>query len=170
VKRYDELNNSLERSIQIKDKSGNVLAHFTIYGKCGENNECFGSKNTCHMTISIDDKYHNRKWSTKLIYYMIISIQKEIDITNQLLFIDADGSGGFWDHIGMIEYKYGYDYDSSLDLTSEELSDMELMKLHLTHEEYEDGMRIVNKMKQIEGLGYEKVISFKTLIEYIEKH
>jgi len=29
---------------------------------------------------------------------------------DQMLFIDGDGSGGFWGHIGMKPHRYGYDY------------------------------------------------------------
>ena len=52
-----------------------------------------------------------------------------------MFFIDADASAGFWDHIGYVENRYGYDYFG---------------------------------LRDLEGKGYEKRISFENLQKYVD--
>lgn len=90
---------------------------------------------THSLTISIDDDLQGRGISTLLIKTMVDfckTIYPNIR-HDQLLFIDGDGSGGFWEHIGMKPNRYGYNYRGH---------------------------------RQLEGRGYEKVITFRELQNY----
>ena len=99
------------------------IGHFTIEGqyepKTGYKNtgDYFDSGNTCSMTINIDESYQRKGLSPIMINYMIYNIEKDYPKIkdDQYLYIDADGSAGFWNSIGMKEHEY------SFDTTSEEL-------------------------------------------------
>jgi len=131
-----EISNEIERSsvravcrtIKLIDKSSyhNHLTktdlddlekgHFTIEGlgtKQGEKYESFGTGFVNHMTIGIDDDLQGRKLSTALIQGMMAGIEKEgiRRIDRQKLFIDADGSAGFWDKLGMKENPRAFNFN-----------------------------------------------------------
>ena len=60
------------------------------------------------MNITLEEDYQGLKLSSYLIKFMLESIYNnypELD-GKQLLFIDADGSGGFWERIGMKEARF----------------------------------------------------------------
>lgn len=104
----------------------NIVGDFYIYGTFG--------KETCSLSISIQDEYQGRGYSRILMKEMIRQCELEITMKPyQLLFIDADASNGFWDHIGMKLNRYGYDYKGK---------------------------------RQIEGRGYEKVITWQDLKKF----
>jgi hypothetical protein len=131
-----EISNEIERSsvravyrtIKLIDKSSyhNHLTktdlddlekgHFTIEGlgaKQGEKYESFGTGFVNHMTIGIDDELQGRKLSTALIQGMMAGIEREgiRRIDDQKLFIDADGSAGFWDKLGMKENPRSFNFN-----------------------------------------------------------
>jgi len=98
-----------------------------IYGKC----KIYGEfdRDTCYVSISIDEKYQGFGYSRLMWRYMFDNCLSEYPIRyDQLFFIDADASDGYWDHIGFVSNRYGYDYNGKRDL---------------------------------EGKGYEKVITFR---------
>ena len=59
------------------------------------------------MSIHINDAYQKQGWSKKL-FLELFSVAK-LD-PNTILAIDADASDGFWDHLGCLPHRYGYDY------------------------------------------------------------
>ncbi len=67
----------------------------------------FRSGHTMSMEISIDEEHQKKGYSTLLIRTLCKFI-RTIDVRweGQLLFIDTDASGGFWDHIGMKPNRY----------------------------------------------------------------
>ena len=98
-----------ERLIQLVLKNGDIIGEFGITGN-GINHQ-FDSGETNSITIRIEDKYQGFGYSKIMIRYMIDMIYNDIPDMNgdQMLFIDADASDGFWDRIGMRESKrYGY--------------------------------------------------------------
>ena len=72
----------------------------------------FDTGETCAVTISIDEKYQGRGYSNLLWKEMILQIEREHPSIrpDQMFFIDADASAGYWDHIGFTLNRYGYDY------------------------------------------------------------
>lgn len=72
----------------------------------------FDTGETCAVTISIDEKYQGRGYSNLLWKEMILQIEREYPAIrpDQLFFIDADASAGYWGHIGFTLNRYGYDY------------------------------------------------------------
>lgn len=83
----------------------------------------FDSGKPCSMSIHIDDVYQGKGLSRMLIQGMIHHVQCEYEVSSdQLLFIDADASGGFWEHIGMTPNPYydqgdaheGYGYEKCI--------------------------------------------------------
>ena len=102
------------------------------HGKCSISGS-FDTGETCAVTISIDEAYQGRGYSRLLWKKMIQQIKQEYPSIrpDQMFFIDADASAGYWDHIGFTTNRYGYDYNGN--------------------------------RKQLEGRGYEKVITFRQL-------
>lgn len=94
-------------------KNNISIGHFTIEGKSATK-ECFGTGNTCSMTISIEDDFQKKGLSRIMIHYMVTMIRKDYPkiLDTQQLFIDADASGGFWDKIGMRDNPV-YDYNGT---------------------------------------------------------
>jgi hypothetical protein len=87
-------------SLMHKDE---CIGEFSIEGE-------FDSGKTCSMSIHINDAYQGKGLSRILMQGMINHVQLEYSVSSQqLLFIDADASTGFWDHIGMTSNPY-YDY------------------------------------------------------------
>jgi len=109
--------NDIYRKIFLVDPDGMIKGSFTIRGNKGTY-EGFGTGNTMDMEISIDNLLHSnirrrnqgikenyrdyqgKGLSLLLIYFMIESIKEETNDA-QKLFIDADGSEGFWGYLGM---------------------------------------------------------------------
>jgi hypothetical protein len=93
----------------------------------------FDTGETCSVTISIDKEYQGHGYSYLMWKEMILQIEKENPSIrpDQMFFIDADASAGYWDHIGFTLNRYGYDY--------------------------------IGNRKDLEGRGYEKVITFRKL-------
>jgi hypothetical protein len=84
-------------------KDNQCIGDFYIYGTFG--------KDTCSLSISVQEEHQGNGYSRMLIREMICQCESEEEMNpDQLLFIDADASAGFWDHIGMKENRYGYDY------------------------------------------------------------
>jgi hypothetical protein len=107
-----DFDNTIFRKVVLSDAYGDEVGHFTIEGK-SDTYDFFDTGETCSMTISLEDEVKGQGWSTKMIRLMVENIKKDYPRIrrDQLLFIDADGSEGFWDHIGMVENsRYGYDY------------------------------------------------------------
>jgi hypothetical protein len=91
--------------------NGDIIGSFGIEGE-GVKHQ-FDSGNTNDMSISIEDEYHGNGFTKIMMKHMIDKIYEDIpemvDRVDQMLFIDADASDGFWDNIGMKESKrYGY--------------------------------------------------------------
>ena len=104
---YSVKNNNHISSLWNKDE---CIGEFRIDG-------VFDSGNTCSLSIHIDDMYQGKGYSRLLIKNIIEHISKTYTVRpDQLLFIDADASNGFWDHIGMKENRYGYDYVGKLNV------------------------------------------------------
>lgn len=77
----------------------------------------FDSGNPCSLSIHINDMYQGNGYSRLLIKNIIEHITKTYTVRpDQLLFIDADASNGFWDYIGMKKNRYGYDYVGKLNV------------------------------------------------------
>ena len=93
----------------------------------------FDTGETCAVTISIDEAYQRLGYSRLLWNEIINQIEKEYPAIrpDQMFFIDADASAGYWDHLGFTPNRYGYDYTGN--------------------------------RKNLEGRGYEKVITFTHL-------
>lgn len=109
--------NNIYRKIFLVDPDGMIKGSFTIRGNKGTY-EGFGTDNTMDMEISIDSlsvinikrrnngiegnyrDYQSKGLSLLLIYFMVESIKTEAN-DDQKLFIDADGSEGFWGYLGM---------------------------------------------------------------------
>ena len=79
------------------------IGDFTIDGLIDE---------TLSMNISIDDAYQGNGLSTLMIYLLCKHLHNESPDTwdTKMLFIDGDGSAGFWKHCGMKINRYGYDW------------------------------------------------------------
>ena len=110
------------------------------HGECTVSGH-FDTGETCAVTISIDDVYQGLGYSRLLWKEMIRQIEHEYPAIrpDQMFFIDADASAGYWDHIGFTHNRYGYDYKGK-----------------------------GNRMN-LEGRGYEKVIIFKKLTRLFHK-
>ena len=107
---FKKINNTFERTIYLTLKNGSIIGEFSIEGN-GLNHQ-FDSGETNSMRISIEDPYQGFGYTKIMIKLMIDKIYEDIPKMNgeQMLFIDGDGSDGFWDKIGMQESKrYGYD-------------------------------------------------------------
>jgi len=99
------------RCIYLTLDNGDIVGSFSIEGS-GENHQ-FDSGNTNDMSISIEDEYQGKSFTKIMVKNMVDKIYEDIpemiDKGDQMLFIDADASEGFWDKIGMKESKrYGY--------------------------------------------------------------
>jgi hypothetical protein len=67
----------------------------------------FRSGHTMSMEISIEEEHQKKGYSTRLIRTLCQFISTMVpNCAGQLLFIDTDASGGFWDHIGMKPNRY----------------------------------------------------------------
>ena len=114
---------------------------------------------TSSMGINLDDTLQKKGLSRIIIKYMIKILQNKGISDHQKLFIDGDGSGGFWDSIGMRENPYGYDFKNNMFVDSN----------------YKHTRTIIEGEKKktvtfIEGKGYEKVITVKELYDWANKN
>lgn len=80
---------------------GRECGSFMISGIGG-----FHSGHTMSMEISIDEEHQKKGYSKLLIQTLCKFISNMENGEGQLLFIDTDASGGFWDHIGMKANRY----------------------------------------------------------------
>jgi hypothetical protein len=63
--------------------------------------------NAYALRIHIDEAYQKLGWSRRLFKELFKSVTLDLDT---LLVIDADASNGYWDYLGFIPNRYGYDY------------------------------------------------------------
>ena len=78
--------------------NGEELGDFSIFGRL--------NIDTLDMSIYIDDNpnLRNKGLARLMIGYLVMSMMSsEPILKDTLIYIDADGSAGFWDHIGMSE-------------------------------------------------------------------
>lgn len=65
------------------------------------------------VSIHIDEEYQGLGYSRLMWRKMF----KHHDFClDQLFFVDADASNGYWGHIGFVPNRYGYDYKGNRDL------------------------------------------------------
>ena len=85
-------------SSKLINRRNTELGHFTIH-------EHYDKFRMLEMTIGIDENYqgkgHAKGLINKLCIYLIENCPAKFN--NKNVYIDADGSGGFWDKIGMKE-------------------------------------------------------------------
>ena len=106
----------MKREVTLYHNSQNI-GYFMIEGqykpKTGYKNtyNYLNSGNTCSMTINIDNSYQRKGLSPILMNHMIHNIEKDYPKIrdDQYLYIDADGSAGFWNSIGMKEHEFSFD-------------------------------------------------------------
>lgn len=79
------------------------------------------------MGISVEDDYQGLGLARFIIQMAVYTLDAIIDNTllqqyfglplnEQIFAIDGDGSDGFWDRIGMVEHRAGYDYTGNIPL------------------------------------------------------
>ena len=71
---------------------------------------------TLSLNIFIEDAYQGQGLSTRMIYLLCDYLFKKREDywRAQMLFIDADGSAGFWEYCGLTINRYGYDWIRSV--------------------------------------------------------
>jgi hypothetical protein len=91
------------------NQNNEQIGYFSIEGN-QTNNILFNSGNTISMNISIEDEYKKRGLSRLMVSSLLKYCLKQDPFIrkDQLLTIDGDGSGGFWEHIGMKQGRYSY--------------------------------------------------------------
>ena len=91
------------------NENNKQIGYFSFEGKQA-NNILFNSGNTISMNINIEDDYQKRGLSKLMVSSLLKYCleQNSCIRKDQLLTIDGDGSGGFWEHIGMKEGRYSY--------------------------------------------------------------
>jgi hypothetical protein len=107
-----------------------------LTGLSEDNTECLFSGNVCSLTISIDKEYQQLEYSREMWRMLVKQIEEEYPDfpRDKMFFIDADASLGYWDYMGFMLNRYGYDYKGK---------------------------------RELEGRGYEKVITFQTLKNFL---
>jgi hypothetical protein len=63
--------------------------------------------NAYAVQIHIDDAYQHQGWSRRLFKELFQTFNLDLDTW---LVIDADASNGYWDYLGFVANRYGYDY------------------------------------------------------------
>lgn len=101
---------SNQRTLSIKLVKNEVCGHFTMSGYANSES-LLDPLNVISLSICIEDEYKGQKWSRHMIREMIRKIGPCMS-DEQLLYIDADSSGGYWSHIGMRPNPY-YDINYS---------------------------------------------------------
>jgi hypothetical protein len=109
---------TIVRTVELVDVHGTVVGDCTISGNAVTGtNECLDTGNTCSLTISIEPEFQSYGHSRRMWQVMCRCLEHEYPIrSDQLFFIDADASAGYWDHIGMTLNRYGYDYHGTREL------------------------------------------------------
>ena len=140
------------RKVYLVTLDGEEKGEFTISGTNWVSLQHYDSFNgrTNSMSISIDEELQGNGFARLLIRYMAYYLIEDGIAFTQKLFIDGDGSDGFWDSIGMIENPYGYDFDNM---------DISVNDLHVYTIEGQT-------VSFIEGKGYEKVITLEELCRW----
>lgn len=109
---FKKYNNTfqIKREIQILNVNNKKVGEFALSGDSIVNgNEFFDSGNPISMTIYIDNNYRGNNLARLMVGELLLQCIKEFPVrVDQLLLIDADGSGGFWDSIGMIQGRYSW--------------------------------------------------------------
>ena len=103
------LNGKITRVIYLTFYNDDIIGSFSIEGKGIKHQFDSGVTNDIH--IYIENCFQGKGLSKIMIKHMIDKIYEDIPDINreQMIFIDADASDGFWDKIGMVESKrYGY--------------------------------------------------------------
>ena len=103
------LNGKITRVIYLTLYNDDIIGSFSIEGKGIKHQFDSGVTNDIH--IYIENCFQGKGLSKIMIKHMIDKIYEDIPDMNreQMIFIDADASDGFWDKIGMVESKrYGY--------------------------------------------------------------
>ena len=105
------LYNRVERVVQLQFE-GKVCGEFSIKGTEGGNRDCFDTGNTCYMEISIEEIHQGQGLARQMIQKMTQHIRMDYPQirSDQMLFIDADASAGFWDKLGMKPHRYDDDH------------------------------------------------------------
>ena len=101
---------TITRSIYLTLYNNDIIGSFDIVGS-GLKHQ-FDSGITNDMHIYIEGCFQGKGLSKIMMKHMIDKIYEDIPDMNrqQMIFIDADASDGFWDKIGMVKSKrYGYD-------------------------------------------------------------
>ena len=101
---------TITRSIYLTLYNNDIIGSFDIVGS-GLKHQ-FDSGITNDMHIYIEGCFRGKGLSKIMMKHMIDKIYEDIPDMNrqQMIFIDADASDGFWDKIGMVKSKrYGYD-------------------------------------------------------------
>jgi len=78
--------------------------------------EIYKIDDTYSLSIYIKEEYQSKGFSKLMWKEMIKKLDKENTRSDQMFFIDADASDGYWDHIGMKLNRYGYDYSGHRNL------------------------------------------------------
>jgi len=98
-----------KRTVTLK-KNGEIIGEFWINGKI--------DLDTLDMSIYIDEdnvELKSKGLARLMISYMVMCMMANENIRkDQLIYIDSDASGGFWDHIKMSKNRY---YSSDRNIT-----------------------------------------------------
>lgn len=111
--------NRIKRTVELFDNNGNFQGDFSIDGdSIGKGDECFDTGNTCCMKIFLEDELQGLGLTRVMMRFMIENIYRDYPNIrrDQILAIGGDGSGGFWDKIGMYDHRYGYDRSTPRDI------------------------------------------------------
>ena len=127
----------------ILEREGVEVGRFSAGGGLLGINHIFDTGKTIDMGISLDDDLQKHKLSKLMVAALckMLILEYPKIRKDQLFFIDADASGGFWDVMGMKEGRYSY-----------------------------MGKRNNSKLREkLEGEGYEKSITFSDMSNWALK-
>lgn len=135
---FKKYNNTfqIKREIQILNSDNIKIGEFALSGDSILNgNDFFDSGNPISMTIYINNDYRGNNLARLMVGELLLQCIKEFPVrVDQILLIDADGSAGFWDSIGMKQGRYSW-----------------------------NGPNLREPLVQREAAGYEKEITFSDL-------
>ena len=94
-------------SILVKETPDKISAKLMMGIECGELVFQRIDTNAYALSIHIDEAYQKQGWSRRLFTELFKSVNLDPDA---LLVIDADASNGYWDYLGFVPNRYGYDY------------------------------------------------------------
>lgn len=111
IRTYNTKNgNYIHYSAEAYNDNHELIGDFII--ECmyrGHYNYGFNTGNTMNMSIMVKNEYQGLGISRIMIKSLCEYIENIIPFeirTDQMIFIDADASNGFWDYIGMKENRY----------------------------------------------------------------